>query len=169
MDKTFLIGVLDASSGPAVIAVPLSRALDLARTHYALQESGTWADFERLAPPEFAQDALNMWRDENETTQDPETSSAFEAPNAYHDGGWPGWLQQDMLEMFPANLQERFGEVTDSTLSGSFLHIDPKHADEVRSALETAGYTVEHDEQLVLAASGRLSGAAFSDLIKRLG
>lgn len=158
---------MDASNGPALVAVPLSHALNLVHTHHAVKESQTWADFERLMPPEFAKEAADMWREKHGTTEGPDAETAFEAPFAYDEGDWPGWLQQDMLKLLPANLRSRFGQVMTTTLSGDFLYIDPKHLDEVTSALEAAGYSCKQDEQLLLAAPDMLDDSSLGDPLKQ--
>ena len=54
----------------------------------------------------------------------------------------------------PKDIQERFGEVGASMVSGDSLLIDPASEIEVVAALEDSGYVCTRDDKLVALASG---------------
>jgi len=59
-----------------------------------------------------------------------------------------------MLRWMPKDIQERFGEVGASMVSGDSLLIDPASEIEVVAALEDSGYVCTRDDKLVALASG---------------
>ena len=59
-----------------------------------------------------------------------------------------------MLRWMPKEIQERFGDVGTSMVSGDSLLIDPASEIDVVAALEKAGYICRRDDKLVALASG---------------
>jgi hypothetical protein len=59
-----------------------------------------------------------------------------------------------MLNWVPRDIQDRFGSVGYSMVSGPALGIDPSFERDVVEAFERAGYTCRRDDDLVARASG---------------
>lgn len=145
--------VYSARTGQLIL-IPKARALELAGIHHALKIAQTWGEFKSLIPAHIYEEVVEMMRDDFDEGEEivepaPESPFAPEAVPGYGDGDFPGWPAQEMLDWMPEDIQEQFGEVRTSVLSGDFLEIAPAHEREVVAALEARGYHCVADVALI--------------------
>ena len=60
----------------------------------------------------------------------------------YCDGDYPKWLQQNMGDVVPAHIFQRYGSIVNSVFNGEYIHIEPRDIDDIVSDLEEYGYEV---------------------------
>jgi hypothetical protein len=80
--------------------------------------------------------------DENDEPR-PRGSDAFDVsqiPGA-EESDYPGWLLQEMLHgVLPDDILEKYGQYSESFVSGPCVSIRPEDLDEVNAELERRGY-----------------------------
>lgn len=69
-------------------------------------------------------------------------------------GESPTWPAQEMLDLFPAEVIRRYGELRDTLMDGAFPVLHTSSEAELVAELEQLGWTCERDDALVLEASG---------------
>ncbi len=67
---------------------------------------------------------------------------------------WPGWITREMLEWMPKEIQQTFGKVEFTALSGDLLELNPDRIDEIVAALTQHGYRCTEDTALMERALG---------------
>jgi hypothetical protein len=123
------------------------------RIHTALSTSKSWREF-REAMPEDAYDAIiDQFRqalEEGDLEELPQDDDAFDGAfiPGYYDGDYPEWLQQSMDYLLPEELLERYGEMRDTALNGSYWHIDTEHEQELVEELRRLGQKVTRRDDL---------------------
>lgn len=124
---------------------------ELRAVYRALAAAKTWGEFRQMIGPERAEDLREMMDED-----DPPDSAAFSSEDipGYGDGDWPEWLQQNMLSWVPEDVQERFGSVEASRISGDALIIYAEKGEDVAAALEAQGFTCTRDDAAVREAAG---------------
>jgi hypothetical protein len=136
-----------------LVFIPEAEAKELAQLWEALRSATTWGEFNLSAPYKRLQEALELFGE----GKPPGDDDAFDG-EALVDSiswDWPPWPAQRMLEWVPADIQERFGDVGTSMVSGDALYIDEAAETGIVAALEQAGYRCMHDDELVARASGQ--------------
>ena len=127
-----------------------SQIAELRDVRKALAGASTWGEFWQMLPADRAAEVREML-DEDEP---PEDAATFDASAITGEGDWPEWLQQDMLSWIPKDVQERFGSVEASRISGDALVIDASKGEDAAAALEAHGYTCTRDDAAVQEAAG---------------
>jgi hypothetical protein len=69
------------------------------------------------------------------------------------EGDWPAWPQQEMLDWVPEAIQEQYGEVDCSPVSGPYLLFRTEDEEKLVAALLAHGYSCVRDETLVCQAT----------------
>jgi hypothetical protein len=85
--------------------------------------------------------------------EDDDPFSQDDVPWTY-DGDWPEWPAQEMLDWVPASIQEQYGSIEPSHLSGECLTFDPDDEDRLLFAFRRLGYRCMRDDELVRRSSG---------------
>jgi hypothetical protein len=151
-ERRLLYGRLDDFQ---LVFIPEDRAHDLVKVRDAIENARTWGEFRLLLPErrwrEIADDYAPV--EEEPPPADDEPFAADAVPG-YIDGDWPEWPAQQMLDWMPQDIQDRFGDVGSSMVSGDSLYIDPASERDVVAALQNAGYVCSRDDKLVARASG---------------
>jgi hypothetical protein len=137
-----------------LIFMPRERAEDLAAIHHALGTASTWREFFRLLP-QHARAEVEGWFTEDELEQ-PADDQSFDRDDVpgVADGDWPGWAAQEMLSWVPTDIQEQYGRVEASAISGDCLALDVSQMNAIVGALEAHGFTCKRDDGLVERAAG---------------
>lgn len=93
---------------------------------------------------------------EEHTFEEPVAEKGFDAEDipGHADGDWPDWPQGNMEHWVPQEVQNEFGSMKPTAVSGDFLQLDPLDEDEIVSAMREHGYDCVRDEDLVWEASG---------------
>ena len=133
--------------------LPYEEAVRLARLHEALQTSSTWGEFKAKAPQDAYEETLELLYEGERQEPDPESDFAAEEIPGYEEADWPSWPAQAMLAWVPKSVQERFGCVERSAISGDSLLLPPERESEIVSAMEADGYACFRDDALVRKAS----------------
>ena len=86
-----VVGVLDVEG---VIAIPEARAIELAAIHRALATASTWGELCSVLSERSLGELTRLMGEL------PSKDAVFdlEQIDAYYDGDWPGWPQQEMLD-----------------------------------------------------------------------
>lgn len=165
--KDLVYAAFPADSDGDLIFIPKTQAKRLAQIHLAAR-SATWGEFRSKLPDgvwkEIAEDIYEEeWplrkgqtaerEDGNEPLAD-EPLDSDDIPG-YEESDWPEWPVQQMLDWVPKLIQQAFGTVEATRISGDYLHLDPTREREIVAAFEQAGYRCTKDEALVLAAINR--------------
>lgn len=144
-----------------LVFIPKEEALEMARLHEALQTATTWGQFRSRAPEDGYRDALerlteNEEKEKGEEMEEPNPEARFDAERigGFGDGDWPGWPAQQMEYWVPDEVQDRFGSMKPTAISGDFLDLPPENEAEIVAAMERHGYKCLKDEDLVWKASG---------------
>lgn len=118
-------------------------------TQEILDTSWTWGDFRRQTPPAAYAEVVRAYLEEEIPLGDDDPLLLGSFSNAYTNGDYPAWLQQEMLSWFPEDITEKFGGTEeDSIFNGPFLLLPAERADEIADALRKEGETVEHRPDL---------------------
>jgi len=137
-----LVYKIDAYAGEDVIYATPERAVFHSRVEHALWDSKTWAEFRRVMPRKEYSRLLRELFDENDEPR-PRGSDAFDVsqiPGA-EESDYPGWLLQEMLHgVLPNDILEKYGQYSESFVSGPCVSIRPEDLDEVNAELERRGY-----------------------------
>lgn len=129
----------------AVVFAERARAESVARLRAAFEQSSTWGELRsRLEPAELSEVLRNM--DLQPVDVDPEAPFDPDDVPGYADGDYPEWLQQTMLQWFPAELIPTYGQRMDSVLNGEFLQLPAHVADEVADLLRQRGHAVTRSD-----------------------
>jgi hypothetical protein len=148
--KRIIVGI----AGPYVTAIPEARCNGL----IAYWQSGTWGEFRRAAPAEFVEEVDDRIRTaidagmEREWPGDQDVLDHSMVPGA-SDGDWP-FPHQDMLDLVPEEIADRFGGVIATTLNGDLLAIMPEEIDAFVQAMTDAGFTCVRNDHAVSKACG---------------
>ena len=80
----------------------------------------------------------------------PRSTDAFTSQSVpgYADGDYPPWLQQEMGELLPAELLERFAVREDTWLNGSYWFIPEDNLAAICDALRAQGWKLERAQDL---------------------
>jgi hypothetical protein len=155
MREPLVFGVLRKSLDDAnLVFIPQSQARRLAAIHTAISEATTWFSFCERMPLD------NLWEVARELRRHrklPAMTDDFDdrwPPFGYHDGDWPGWPEQLMLNWLPQRICDIYGTVETSVFNGFFLILDVSRANEIVNALEQEAFQLHHDPQLVRRACG---------------
>jgi hypothetical protein len=136
-----------------LVFVPESMATELAQLWSVLYEGTTWGEFKKSVAPKWWHEAVDRYR--NLMEQDPPDDEWVDADITDPEGSWPPWLAQEEFSWVPLDIQDEFGSIGASLVSGEALGIDPSFETEVVQAFERAGYSCRRDDALVLSASGQ--------------
>ena len=110
-------------------------------------------EFKESVPPHRWQEAIGrLWDGDEPTPVDEEPFDGMDRVSSI-DYDWPEWPAQEMLDWMPKDIQERFGSIGNSMVSGPSLGIDPASESEVVAALEEAGYIRIRDDDLIERAN----------------
>ena len=148
-----------------LVFVDEEEAHDLARLHRALERAKTWGEFRAQAPPRWYEAAVERLReqvldegedDEDDAHEEPSPEQGFDAEEipGHLEGDWPGFPHMSMEYWVPGEVQDRFGSMVPTAISGDFLQLSPEHEDEIVSAMRRHGYECVRDDDLVWKASG---------------
>jgi hypothetical protein len=145
-----------------LVFIPKQQAFELAQLREALTTAKTWGEFKAKVPAHLYKETVYLYSDYEEDDEDGEEPEApgdkdeFVADDipGHGDGDWPIWAAQAMLEWVPQDVQERFGRVAATRLSGEYLYLPENRADEIASAMQSHGYTCVRDDALVERAEG---------------
>ena len=148
-----------------LVFIDEGEAHDLVQLHRALGKARTWGEFKAQAPSHWYEDAVERLKeqmlDEMEDARDddyeePAAEKGFDAEDipGHADGDWPDWPQGNMERWVPDEVQDRFGSMKPTAISGDFLQLSPEHEDEIVSAMQRHGYDCVRDDDLVWEASG---------------
>ena len=139
-----------------LIFIPRERAEHLAAIHNALNIATTWGEFFRLLP-EDARAEVEGWftEDEQERPADNQPFDRDDVPGVA-DGDWPGWPAQEMLSWVPDDIQQQYGRVAASAISGDCLVLDTSRIEAIIAALESNGFSCTRDDSLVMRAAGHV-------------
>jgi hypothetical protein len=146
--KKILLYTVSPANDGLVFATP-ERAAFVSRLYAALEGSTTWAEFRRSMPrAEYAR-VIRRTFDENGEPR-PRGCDPFSSADipGYCDGDYPPWLQQEMDDLLPVEVIERFGEGQVTMLNGGYTHLDPKDLPEIIAMLERHGYVVQDGSRL---------------------
>lgn len=111
----------------------------------ALQDAKTWGQFREMLPEgEWASIRRMVKRIPNERT----AFEGYEDIPAASDGDYPPWLQQQLADVLPAIILDRFAEQKSSAVNGLYWHIDWDKADQVAEALRELGLKVSPADEL---------------------
>ena len=137
-----------------LVLIPEDQALELAEVQEAIRRAATWGELKSLLPRRRWLQIVQGYDEADEPL--PADAESFDVDKlpGYADGDWPEWPAQEMLRWMPKEIQERFGDVGASMVSGDSLLIDPASEIDVVAALEKAGYICRRDDKLVALASG---------------
>lgn len=137
-----------------LIFMPRERAQYLAAIHHALGTASTWGEFLRLLP-EAARVEVEQWftEDELERPADGHQFDRDDVPGVA-DGDWPGWPAQEMLSWVPKDIQQQYGRIAASAISGDSLALDASQMNAIIGALEAHGFVCTQDDDLVRRAAG---------------
>ncbi len=72
----------------------------------------------------------------------------------YQESGWPEWPAQQMLHWIPIPVQERFGLLGVTRISGDFLALPTEQEAAIVAVMTEAGYVCRRDEAAIEAAHG---------------
>jgi len=124
------------------------RALFIARIHNALNNARTWGEFRSLMPRSEYSQIIRAYDEQGEPR--PKSTDSFNAEGVagWSDGDYPPWLQQEMDEIVPVDLLERFGARAMTCLNGDFYEIPPENARPMVRALKRLGYRVKRAQRL---------------------
>jgi hypothetical protein len=80
----------------------------------------------------------------------PKATDPFTAEqiSGYSDGDYPAWLQQEMEDILPHQLLQRFGTRMDTALNGTFWMIPSDLAEQAIRAVEQLGFEVKSGQRL---------------------
>lgn len=137
-----LVYKIDAYAGEDVIYATPERAEFHSQVKHALEDSKTWGEFRDAMPCEEYSRLLRELFDENDTPR-PNESGAFSMDQirGTDDCSYPGWLLQEMLHgVLPDDILEKYGQYSESFVSGPCVSIRPEDLDEVNAELERRGY-----------------------------
>ena len=108
-----------------LVLIPEDQALELAEVQEAIRRAATWGELKSLLPRRRWLQIVQGYDEADEPL--PADAESFDADKlpGYADGDWPEWPAQEMLRWMPKEIQERFGDVGTSMVSGDSLLIDP--------------------------------------------
>jgi hypothetical protein len=109
-----------------------------------------------VPPHRYAEAIERLWGEDQAPADDQDFDG--EGMVSAHDWDWPPWTAQLMLNWVPDQIQDQFGDVGASRISGDALMFDPGEESELVAAFEGAGYTCVRDDRLVGRASGQTYG-----------
>lgn len=135
------------ANGGLVFADP-ERARAVSRIDAALSESRTWEEFRAaMDPEEYERLVSTMFDEEGLERPTPETPFRAEEVPGYCDGDYPPWLQQEMDDVLPWELIERFGQHEPTCINGWFVRFDPDDLPAITEMLAEMGIdvVVRHD------------------------
>lgn len=130
-----------------VFAAP-GRACEVARIDRALSESRTWGEFRAaMDPAEYERVVSLMFEYEDGERPAPETPFRAEEIPGYSDGDSPPWLQQEMDDVLPWEVIERFAEHEPTCINGWYVRFDPDDLPAITEMLAEMGIDVvmRHD------------------------
>ena len=116
-----------------------SDAEEVALIWTALKTAKTWGEFRAKLPDGEWEANLEDFFDESPPDEEP--FDAGEVPG-HLDGDYPQWLRQTMLEWFPPELIDKYGDIQTSVLNGEFLDLPADKAEEIVADLRAMGHTV---------------------------
>ena len=132
----------------AIVFAHENRLPVLGEIHKAIRESSNWGEFRLRVPAEVYREAVERSGDDCE----PKDSDVL-AIGAYDDGDWPGFLEQEMLEWMPLEVQ-RMGIVKSSVFNGDFLYLAEDNLVEILEILGSHGYECIRDDNTIRVAMG---------------
>jgi hypothetical protein len=146
--KPVLLYTVSPANGGLVFATP-ERAEFISRIHAAIH-SETWAEVRRFMP---RSEYSRMIRDLFDNNGEPrprgcDPFSPEEYVPSYYDGDYPDWLQQEMGDILPPEVIERFGKGEMTVHNGGYTHIDPADLPAIKELLESLGYVVKDGSHL---------------------
>lgn len=151
--RSVVVGVLEGADDE-VVMIPEKHAATLAQLHDALSSAETWAEFKRLAPKRYYEEALERAADSQDEALTPKSPFDPMSISGLGDGDWPDWPAQQMLRWVPVEVQAKFGRSASSTLNGAFLSLKAADLAEIMNAMEALGYVCRRDDDLVARAHG---------------
>ena len=83
----------------------------------------------------------------------PDDDEPFHASmiDSYMCGDFPPMVEHIMESFLPRRIVRDYGRSYETSINGSFVEIDPAHADEVIAALEVRGHTCTEDSEIFIA------------------
>ncbi len=134
-----------------MIVMRHERAIELAQTWSAMKESRTWGEFRKKAPPKMYEEAIDLLTDEPR----PKATQKFEmdAISGVGDGDWPGFPEQEMLELLPKSVIN-LGKISVAMINGYMLELPSSAVPATLRILTAKGWAVERDDDLVFRACG---------------
>lgn len=139
-----------------LLFIPRERAAQLAAINQALNTAATWGEFFRLLPEAARAELEEFFDEEGEDRPPDERPFDQDDVPGVADGDWPGWPAKEMLSWVPKDVQQRYGRVAESAISGECLELDTSHTAAIVTALEAHGYTCTRDDNLVALAAGHV-------------
>lgn len=137
-----------------LLLIPREKAEELAAVHTALNTAKTWGEFMALLPAAARTELEAFCAEEDESRPEDTRQFARDDVPGVQDGDWPGWPAQMMLEWVPKEIQQTYGKVDFSPVSGDCLTLDSSQTDVIVAVLEQHGYACIRDDELVVRASG---------------
>jgi hypothetical protein len=158
--------ILGVNMFERVVVARRSRVVDYLKLHDALT-STTWGQLKDEAPPWAYKEATKIFAEHNERAA-PEPELPFMPEDQlppFNDNDWPVPLDAEMPDL-PADLAAAFGSDGYDALRNSWVEISPDSIDELTAELSQRGYSVERNDQAILAAygQGKLDPAAMQAL-----
>lgn len=100
--------------------------VEVARIDQALSHSRTWGEFRAaMEPAEYERPVSLTCDDEERERPAPETPFRAEELPGYCDGDYPPWLQQEVDDVLPWEVIERFAEHEPTCINGWYVRFDP--------------------------------------------
>ncbi len=148
-----------------LVFIDEEKAHDLVQLHRALGRAKTWGEFKAQAPSHWYEEAVErleeqmldeIENDGDDVYEEPAAEQEFDAEEIprHVEGDWPGFPHMSMEYWVPGEVQDRFGSMVPTAISGDFLQLSPEYEDEIVSAMQRHGYDCVRDDDLVWEASG---------------
>ena len=142
MEKKLLYRVVEHNGG-LVFAWP-ERARYVARIHEAINTATTWEQFRRLMPrQEYSKILRIAFEDNGESRPRGQDPFSEDMLPGWSDGDYPPWLQQEMENVVPREVLERYGKLETTPLNGSYWMLPPEHLESICASLESMGWKLE--------------------------
>ncbi len=139
-----------------LVFLPARRAHALVRLRESLANARTWGELRALLDEELWAEVQER-RDVYDVVRSGGRDDAEFDPRllaGYAEGAWPRWPANEMIDLLPTDLVQRYGKLTDTLLDGPFLCLYAQCEEELVGDLVERGWECERDDQLVLEASG---------------
>ena len=140
-----LVYKVDDENGNVVFAAR-EKALHVAQTYNALENSKSWAEFRAQLPrggwEEFLVRRADRDDDDNPVDNFPTGCEPFDA--TIIETGHPEWLANTAISWFPTDLIKKYnGKVEHSPASDDSLYLPADKAQEIAADLRVLGHAVE--------------------------